>query len=36
MFTNGWPTGTVSDFINFVVCKEGQDLVKKVGYVPLF
>ncbi|MDD5723466.1 MAG: phosphate ABC transporter substrate-binding protein [Syntrophales bacterium] len=36
MFTNGWPTGTVSDFINFVVSKEGQDLVKKEGYVPLF
>jgi len=36
MFTSGWPTGIVSDFINFVVSKEGQELVKKEGYVPLF
>ena len=36
MFTNGQPTGTVSDFITFVVSKEGQALVRKEGYVPLF
>lgn len=36
MFTNGWPTGTVSDFINFVVSKDGQALAKKEGFVPLF
>ena len=36
MFTNGWPRGTVSDFINFVVSTEGQALVRKEGFVPLF
>lgn len=36
MFTNGWPEGTVSDFINFVVGPEGQEIVKKEGYVPLY
>jgi phosphate transport system substrate-binding protein len=36
MFTNGWPTGTVSDFINFLVSKKGQALVEKEGFVPLF
>ncbi|MBW2674648.1 MAG: phosphate ABC transporter substrate-binding protein [Deltaproteobacteria bacterium] len=35
MYTNGQPTGTVSDFINFVVSKDGQELVKKEGFVPL-
>ncbi|MBW2561944.1 MAG: phosphate ABC transporter substrate-binding protein, partial [Deltaproteobacteria bacterium] len=35
-FTNGQPTGTVSDFIKFVVSKDGQALVRKEGYVPLF
>lgn len=36
MFTDGWPTGTVSSFINYVVSREGQDIVKKEGYIPLF
>ncbi len=36
MFTNGWPTGVVADFITFVVSKDGQELVKKEGFVPLF
>ena len=36
MFTNGWPTGVVSDFITFVVSRDGQDLVRKEGFVPLF
>jgi phosphate transport system substrate-binding protein len=36
MFTRGWPTGIVSDFINFVVSPEGQQLVKKEGFVPLY
>ncbi len=36
MFTNGWPTGAVADFITFVVSKDGQDLVRKEGFVPLF
>lgn len=36
MFTNGWPAGVVADFITFVVSKEGQELVRKEGFVPLF
>ena len=36
MFTNGWPTGIVSDFITFVVSRDGQELVRKEGFVPLF
>jgi phosphate transport system substrate-binding protein len=35
MYTNGKPTGMVKDFIDFVLSKEGQDLVEEVGYVPL-
>ncbi|MCD6486407.1 MAG: PstS family phosphate ABC transporter substrate-binding protein [Syntrophobacterales bacterium] len=36
MFTNGWPKGAVSDFINFVVGPQGQEIVKKEGFVPLY
>jgi phosphate transport system substrate-binding protein len=36
MFTDGWPMGVVSDFINFVVSPQGQELVKKEGFVPLY
>ena len=36
MFTNGWPTGVVADFITFVVSRDGQELVRKEGFVPLF
>lgn len=36
MFTNGWPKGKVSDFINFVVSPKGQEIVKKEGFVPLY
>ena len=36
MFTSGWPTGNVSDFINFMVSPEGQNIVKKEGFVPLY
>lgn len=36
MFTNGWPTGNVMDFINYLVSPEGQDMVKKEGFVPLY
>ena len=36
MFTNGWPKGVVADFITFVLSTEGQKIVKKEGYVPLF
>jgi phosphate transport system substrate-binding protein len=37
MFTNGWPTGDVLNFINFVLHpKKGQDLVAETGYVRLY
>ncbi|MEA2014110.1 MAG: phosphate ABC transporter substrate-binding protein [Thermodesulfobacteriota bacterium] len=36
MFTKGWPQGIVSDYINFVLSKTGQDIIKKEGYVPLY
>ncbi len=36
MFTNGWPKGTVLDFINYVFSPKGQKLVQEVGSVPVF
>ncbi|MBN2515378.1 MAG: phosphate ABC transporter substrate-binding protein [Deltaproteobacteria bacterium] len=36
MFTDGWPVGIVSSFLNYVVSREGQDIVKKEGFIPLF
>jgi phosphate transport system substrate-binding protein len=36
MFTNGWPKGTVADFINYVLSSKGQEIVKKEGYIPLY
>ncbi|RLB82209.1 MAG: phosphate ABC transporter substrate-binding protein [Deltaproteobacteria bacterium] len=36
MFTNGWPKGVVSDFINFMVGPKGQKIVKEEGFVPLY
>lgn len=36
MFTNGWLEGLAADFINFVLCAEGQKIVGEQGYVPLF
>lgn len=36
MFTDGWPTGMTSSFINFIVSKEGQEIVRKEGFIPLF
>ncbi|MDY6831127.1 MAG: phosphate ABC transporter substrate-binding protein [Thermodesulfobacteriota bacterium] len=36
VFTNGWPEGTTLDFINFILSKTGQELVREVGSVPLF
>ncbi len=35
MYTNGAPEGIVKSFIDFVLSEEGQELVKKAGYVPL-
>ncbi len=36
MFTAGWPKGTTLDFINFVLSKKGQKLVRKAGSIPLY
>lgn len=35
MFTNGWPAGTVLDFINFMQGQAGQKIVADRGFVPL-
>jgi len=35
MYTNGEPTGEVAKFIAFVKSAQGQNIVKKVGFVPL-
>ena len=35
MFTDGWPEGLTSKFINFILSAEGQEIVKTQGYVPL-
>jgi len=36
MFTQGWPTGAVSDFLNYILSPKGQEIVKKEGYIPLY
>ena len=35
MYTNGVPKGAVKDFIDFVLSKEGQDLVAEAGFVKI-
>ncbi|MBN1880403.1 phosphate ABC transporter substrate-binding protein [bacterium] len=36
MFTNGWPTGDAMRFLNYLVSPQGQTLVKKEGFVPIY
>jgi phosphate transport system substrate-binding protein len=37
MFTNNWPEGEISKFINYVLHPEkGQKLVSELGFVPLY
>jgi phosphate transport system substrate-binding protein len=37
MFTQGWPTGDIVKFLNYVLSPDkGQKLVGEVGYVPLY
>jgi phosphate transport system substrate-binding protein len=37
MFTNGWPSGDILNFINFVLDPErGQKYVKEAGFIPLY
>ncbi len=35
MITNGFPTGAVLDYLNFVLSDQGQKLVLETGYVPV-
>jgi phosphate transport system substrate-binding protein len=35
LFTNGWPEGTILDFINYVFSAKGQKLVQFAGSVPV-
>jgi len=35
MYTNGNPKGVVKDFIDYILSKEGQELVETAGYVGL-
>ncbi|MCB9206218.1 MAG: phosphate ABC transporter substrate-binding protein [Ignavibacteriales bacterium] len=34
-YTNGTPDEKIQDFMNFILSKEGQDLVKQMEYIPL-
>lgn len=34
MYTNGEPTGTVKEFLDFVLSQEGQQIVKEQDFVP--
>ncbi len=36
MFTDGWPKDSTAKFIVFVLSREGQEIVKKEGFVPLY
>ena len=37
MFTNKWPTGDISKFINYVLHPDkGQKIVEEAGFVPLY
>jgi len=33
MFTDGWPSGDVLNFINYLLSDEGQDIVAKTGFI---
>lgn len=35
LYTNGQPQGLVEKFVNFVLSKEGQDIVLKTDFVPI-
>lgn len=35
MYTDGGPKGTVKDFLDFVLSKEGQEIVRKIDFVPI-
>jgi phosphate transport system substrate-binding protein len=35
LYTNGKPQGIIKGFIDFVFSKEGQEIVKKIDFVPV-
>lgn len=35
IYTVGEPTGAVKEYLDWIMSKEGQEIVQKVGYVPL-
>jgi phosphate transport system substrate-binding protein len=35
MYTAGMPTGSVADYINWILSDEGQSIVSELGFVPL-
>lgn len=35
LYTNGEPTGLTKAFVDFTLSKEGQQIVKETGYIPL-
>ncbi len=35
IYTNGKPQGIIKDFMDFVYSKEGQEIVKKIDFVPI-
>ncbi len=36
MFTAGWPKGDTLNFMNFLLSRKGQELVKEAGSIPLY
>jgi phosphate transport system substrate-binding protein len=36
MFTNGWPSGRIADFMNYLLSQKGQQLVESVGSIPVY
>jgi len=36
MYTDGKPKGDIKTFIDFVLSKDGEEQIKKAGFVPLF
>lgn len=35
MYTNGEPTGFVSEYLSWILSAEGQDIVRELGFVPV-
>jgi ABC-type phosphate transport system substrate-binding protein len=35
VYTNGQPAGEVKKFVDFILSKEGQEIVRKTDFVPV-